>query len=290
MSSSKTYRGRLAPTPSGYLHLGHARTFAIAQKRAQERAGTLVMRIEDIDFERCKPRYTRAAIDDLRSAGFRWNEGFDVGGDFAPYVQSERTDFYKSALLKLIDGNFVYPCDTSRAQIFAAKPSLARKSFEDAESEIIFPIKFRPQNFDCDILKNPFLHTWRFRVAQNKKISFQDGAFGKIEFEGQEDFGDFVVWRKIGVPAYELAVCVDDAAMEITEVVRGADLLVSTARQIMVYEALKLSVPDFYHCKILRSQDGKKLSKTWLSKDDTDKFLIRNSPDAARKFLLECSQ
>lgn len=292
--TARQYRGRLAPTPSGFLHLGHARTFARAIRRARERGGKIILRIEDIDRERCKPEYAKAAIDDLRAAGFSWDEGPDVGGDFGPYVQSLRFELYRRALLNLIRGGRVYPCEVSRSRIreesaaeeaaHAARP----KPFDDAECEPLFPLRLRNaggERLARRAAQNPFSFNWRFAAREGERVRFCDGNFGEMIFEAQKDFGDFLVWRKCGAPSYELAVCADDAAMKITEVVRGADLLLSTARQLLLYRALGLNPPEFFHCRLMRDADGKKMSKSSMRECRAESMLIRNSPEAAGEFL-----
>jgi glutamyl/glutaminyl-tRNA synthetase len=247
------YRGRLAPSPTGYLHLGHARTFWMAQQRAKENGGTLVLRNEDLDSTRFKMEFVPAMIEDLRWFGFEWQEGPDCGGSFAPYNQSERMDVYRAALEKLRAGNFIYPCTCSRKDIRSA----ARAPHAE-DDEVIYPGTCR-QNRKSEIGNRKF--AWRFRVPDGETISFVDGNCGDQRFVAGKDFGDFVVWRGDGVPAYQLACVADDAAMQITEVVRGADLLVSTARQILLYRALGLTPPAFFHCPLWRDETGVRLAK-----------------------------
>ncbi|MGA9778523.1 MAG: tRNA glutamyl-Q(34) synthetase GluQRS [Limisphaerales bacterium] len=261
----KPYRGRLAPSPTGYLHLGHSRTFWMAQERAQADGGTLVLRNEDIDSTRFNLKFVDAMIEDLRWFGFDWQEGPDCGGPFAPYNQSERFHLYRAALEKLRADGFIYPCTCSRKDIRDAA------SAPNAENEEpIYPGTCRskgdrwqvtgdtkPQNSSRGI-RQPSL---RFRVPDGEAISFTDGNFGPQQFVAGKDFGDFVVWRHDDVPAYQLACAVDDAAMQITEVVRGTDLLVSTARQILIYRALRLKPPVFFHCPLMHDQSGQRLAK-----------------------------
>jgi glutamyl-tRNA synthetase len=248
------YRGRLAPSPTGYLHLGHARTFWLAQQRAQANGGTLVLRNEDLDSTRFKMEFVPAMIEDLRWFGFEWQEGPDCGGPFAPYNQSERMDVYRAALEKLRAGNFIYPCTCSRKDIRSA----ARAPHAE-DDEVIYPgtcrtkSVVRHQKSEVGALASGFrppASALRFRVPDGETILFVDGNCGEQRFVAGKDFGDFVVWRGDGVPAYQLACVADDAAMQITEVVRGADLLVSTARQILLYRALGLPPPAFYHCPL----------------------------------------
>jgi glutamyl-tRNA synthetase len=248
------YRGRLAPSPTGYLHLGHARTFWVAQERARAHGGELILRIDDLDSTRFKMEFVDAMLADLRWFGFEWSEGPDVGGQFAPYNQSERMSFYRAALEKLMAGNFIYPCICSRKDIQAA----TRAPHANDDDEPIYPGTCR-QNRKSEIGNRRF--SWRFRVPDGEAISFADGNCGEQRFVAGQDFGDFVVWRGDDVPAYQLACVVDDAAMQITEVVRGADLLASMARQILLYRALGLPVPDCYHCELMVDERGERLAK-----------------------------
>jgi len=264
--SPEKYRGRLAPSPTGYLHLGHAKTFWTAQARAQRFGGELIFRNDDLDRERCRPEFVSAMFEDLRWFGLEWSEGPDIGGKFAPYNQSERMNFYRAALDKLRAGNFIYPCTCSRKDIQAA----TRAPHANDDNEPIYPGTCRnksgewqgmsdkqPQNLSL-AARHPAL---RFRVPEGETISFTDGNCGEQKFVAGKDFGDFVVWRGDGVPAYQLACVADDAAMQITEVVRGADLLVSTARQILLYRALGFTAPDFFHCPLLLDEKGERLAK-----------------------------
>lgn len=278
--NDKRYRTRVAPTTSGLLHIGHARTFLTACARARERNGVVVLRIDDIDFDRCTPQYESAAIADMKSAGVFWDEGGELGGKFAPYRQSERLDFYENALRKLINGGFVYPSYASRSQIREAAALPARR-FDFCDAEPIFPPQMRPTTPPSQSeIENLRTINWRFRVPDGMRVDFFDNASGEHSFVCGEDFGDFLVWRKSGAPSYELASSVDDALMEITEIVRGEDLLLSTARQILIWNALALPVPEFYHCPLLRDEDGKKLSKTSMRKSGELKWLIRARTDS----------
>ena len=252
-SATKKYRGRLAPSPTGYLHLGHAGTFWIAEQRAKKFGGEIILRNEDLDAVRFKMEFAEAMLEDLRWFGFAWSEGPDVGGKFAPYNQSERMDFYRAALKKLEAGNFIYPCTCSRKDI-----QQAVRAPHAADDELIYPGTCR-ENRKSQIGNRKF--SWRFRVPEGETISFADGNCGEQKFIAGKNFGDFIVWRGDDVPAYQLACVVDDAAMQISEVVRGADLLVSTARQILLYRALGLAAPDFFHCELMLDASGERLAK-----------------------------
>ena len=248
------YRGRLAPTPTGHLHLGHARTFWTAQQRAEQSGGTLILRIEDLDRDRCKPQYQKDLIEDLRWFGFCWQEGPDVGGAHAPYRQSERLPVYLDVWKQLSQNRAIYPSPHSRKDV-----AQALSAPHEGDREIIFPTHLRPDNWETT--DEPGSVNWRFRVPDGEAIAFQDLNTGAQLFTAGEDFGDFIIWRKDGFPSYELSVVADDSAMNITEVVRGEDLLMSTAKQILLYRALNLAIPAFYHCPLVRDEKGKRLAK-----------------------------
>lgn len=255
------YRGRIAPSPTGFLHLGHARTFWVAQQRAREHGGSLILRNEDLDPARSRPGFVRAFIEDLEWFGFKWSEGPDVGGPFAPYNQSARTHRYRAALEKLRAGGFIYPCTCSRKDL----QSVANAPHA-ADDEIIYPGTCREKGSKlkvdgCKFGEAATKAHWRFRVPDGEIVSFRDGHFGAQSFVAGKDFGDFVVWRNDDVPAYQLAVVVDDAAMDITEVVRGADLLVSTARQLLLYRAFGFTPPSLFHCPLMLDEHGQRLAK-----------------------------
>jgi len=260
------YRGRLAPSPTGLLHAGHARTFWIAAQRAADRGGRLILRNEDLDPQRCHAELVSAMLEDLRWLGIAWAEGPDCGGGFGPYAQSERRAWYLDAWRKLRDRGMIYPCTCSRKDV-----AQAAGAPNEGDDEPVYPGTCRPraelQSFaPPGRVENPAPHepkgvNWRFRVPDGGGIRFNDLHLGAQCMVAGRDFGDFIVWRRDDVPAYQLAVVVDDAAMRITEVVRGADLLKSTARQILMFRALELPVPDYYHCDLVRDEAGVRLAK-----------------------------
>jgi glutamyl-tRNA synthetase len=250
-------RGRLAPTPTGHLHVGHARTFALAAERARREGGTLVYRTEDLDASRCRPEFAAAAMADLRWLGLDWQEGPDVGGPCGPYVQSERLPWFAVAWRRLQATGTLYPCDKSRQDV--ARALTAPHAEDDAEP--IFPPDLRPAEGLGRELTAPGASNWRFRVPDGETIAFTDALCGPLAFVAGRDFGDFLVWRKDGFPAYELAVVADDQAMGITEVVRGADLLLSTARQLLLYRALGWTAPTWAHAPLIVDAQGRRLAK-----------------------------
>lgn len=262
------YRGRLAPSPTGYLHLGHARTFWIAQQRAEQHGGGLILRSEDLDRARCRAEFVAAMIEDLRWFGLRWSEGPDVGGPFAPYNQSERMEHYVAAFEKLRACGVIYPCSCSRQDVLRALSAP-----HPGEEEPLYPGTCRPivrgrldralrELSECDHQEHPRAGvSWRFHVPEGDTIAFTDSARGPQSAVAGHDFGDFLVWRKDDLPSYQLAVVVDDATMQISEVVRGADLIASTFRQLLLYRALELEAPDFYHCELMLDESGQRLAK-----------------------------
>ena len=307
------YRGRLAPTPSGYLHKGHANTFCIAYSRSinyhdhdidnrkrhrNERSiGKLILRIEDLDFQRCKSHYLNDMLEDLEWIGIKWNEGYNcdnncneqlkfmksckysnnsnnliydllqhinkiTDGDLKSeyinalqsYKQSERLILYKFAWYYLFNKGYIYPSQHSRKDVETALSAphddynkTRSLNIEAADNEVIFPKSLRPEYVknisipennahfpdDIKLLLEPSKMNWRFRVPDMKKINFHDKRCGNQEFTTEVDIGDFLCWRLDGYPSYELAVVVDDILMNITEIVRGEDLLLSTSRQIL---------------------------------------------------------
>jgi glutamyl/glutaminyl-tRNA synthetase len=224
----------------------------MAQQRAQVAKGTLILRNEDLDPERSRPHFFEAMLEDLRWLGLEWQEGPDVGGPFGPYTQSQRHSLYREAWRQLLGGGWLYPCHCSRKDL-----ALAMQAPHDDEG--IYPGTCRPATAQTGEPQSSA--NWRFRVPEGEIVEFVDGLFGPQRFVAGKDFGDFLVWRRDDLPSYQLAVVVDDAAMRITEVVRGADLLKSTARQILLAKALNVSSPAWYHCELLRDEEGQRLAK-----------------------------
>jgi glutamyl/glutaminyl-tRNA synthetase len=263
--SRKEYRGRLAPSPTGLLHLGHARTFWTAYERARDADGVLILRDEDLDTQRARADYAAAMLGDLHWLGIAWQEGPDVGGAFGPYRQSERYGLYREAWERLRAAAWIYPCSCSRRELAASvsaphEDEGARGGVQD-DDEPIYSGRCRPASGGVAEAREPAGVNWRFRIPDGEAIHFADSGVGARSYVAGRDFGDFVVWRRDDVPAYQLACMVDDAAMRITEVVRGADLLKSTARQILLYRALGLTPSAWHHCPLLRDAAGQRLAK-----------------------------
>jgi glutamyl-tRNA synthetase len=246
--------GRLAPSPTGAQHLGNARTYLIAYWAARRSGARLVLRIEDIDSPRIKLWASEQAMEDLRWLGIDWDEGPDIGGPAAPYVQTERRALYHQALQRLIDDQRVYPCICTRKDI---ESSGSAPHFDHEPA--IYPgtcADWTPQ----DPLPPEGSYCWRFRSGR-ELVTFDDEVLGRQACVPTESLGDFPVTQKNGDPSYQLAVVVDDAAMGITQVVRGDDLVASTFRQLELFQALQLPIPSFAHVPLVCGTDGRRLAK-----------------------------
>jgi len=233
------------------------------------------MRMEDLDAERSRAQYADAALEDLRWLGIRWHEGPDQGGPHAPYVQSKRRNLYLAAWRRLLRRGFLFPCRCSRKDLEAALgaphegAAEASDKLEPLDDDPIYPGTCRrnlghtPQlpGPTASEIETPEGFNWRFRVPDGEVVAFEDGNLGLQKFVAGRDFGDFVVWRRDGSPSYQLACVADDSEMGITEVVRGADLLKSTARQILLYRALGLEPPAWFHCRLVVDHNGRRLAK-----------------------------
>lgn len=253
--TSPGYRGRIAPSPTGWLHLGHARTFWTAQQRAQDAKGALIFRMDDLDGPRCTRDFAEAALEDLRWLGLQWQEGPDIGGPFAPYEQSARMQHYIAAFEQMRAAALIYPCKCTRQEVLRALSAP-----HEGEEEPLYPGTCRPPTQSVSSENRAGIN-WRFRVPDGQAVSFCDGNCGEQQAMAGKDFGDFLVWRKDDLPSYQLACAVDDGMMQITEVVRGADLITSTFRQLLIYNALGWMQPEFFHCDLMTDSSGLRLAK-----------------------------
>ena len=256
----------------------------MAAGRARENHGQLILRNEDLDAQRCRPEFVSAMVEDLRWLGIEWSEGPDCGGPFGPYAQSGRREHYLRAWQTLRERGTIYPCTCSRKDV-----GMAAGAPNDVDDEPVYPGTCRAGSSPAAVsgaarlrhrgtdeasvatwveetpgsatTLEPAGANWRFRVSDGEEICFDDRHLGAQRFVAGRDFGDFIVWRRDDVPAYQLAVVVDDAGMRITEVVRGADLLKSTARQLLLFRALGLTAPGYFHCDLVRDEAGIRLAK-----------------------------
>lgn len=255
------YVGRLAPSPTGLLHLGHAATFWTAQKRTRQHGGRLLLRNEDLDPQRSRSEYVSAMLQDLEWLGIQWEP---------PIIcQSARNEAYRAAFERLLSTGLVYPCTCSRRELaqMTQAPHEGPDSRLEPDDEPVYTGRCRPPElsaFSFDAGAN-----YRFRVTHGEVVHFQDLHLGQQAYSPGVDFGDFLVWRRAlthdaedqGLPSYQLACVVDDAYMDVTEVVRGEDLLKSTARQILLQRALNLPTPTYFHTSLLRDANGIRLAK-----------------------------
>jgi len=247
--------GRFAPSPSGRIHLGNILCSLLAWLSARQKDGQVVLRIEDLDIARCPRRYAEQMEEDLRWLGLDWDMGPGTGGPDEPYYQSERTGLYQAAREKLEGMGLVYPCFCTRGELHAA--SAPHRS----DGQVLYAGTCRnltPEEIaEKSRSRAPAL---RLRVPE-ETWGFTDGHMGDYAENLARDCGDFLLCRSDGLFAYQLAVVVDDAAMGVTEVVRGVDLLDSTPRQLYLYHLLDLTPPAFYHVPLLLASDGRRLSK-----------------------------
>lgn len=249
-------RGRFAPSPTGETHLGNAWTALLSWLQVRHNHGSFILRIEDLDPDRSRSEYIRLLLEDLRWLGIDWDEGPDCGGPYQPYIQDQRRDLYEDALQQLIKKGDVYPCFCSRADIRASASAP-----HGLEAVLEYAGTCRHLS-SAEIRKRkqtePYSLRFNFRP---KAITFHDLCYGVQYYEPGKMLGDFIVRRRDGVHAYQLAVVVDDAMMNITHVLRGSDLLVSTARQIALFNAFHWPIPEYAHVPILLGPDGGRLSK-----------------------------
>jgi len=249
--------GRFAPSPSGRMHLGNLLCALLAWLSAKSRGGRMILRIEDLDVGRCPRPYADRVEEDLRRLGLTWDEGGSECGPSAPYYQSDRTAVYQAALERLEKQGLVYPCFCTRAELHAADAP------HREDGQVLYPgtcRRLNPEEAARRVRESGKSPALRLRVPE-ETVSVTDGHLGPYSEYLPGDCGDFLLRRSDGMFAYQLAVVVDDAAMGVTEVVRGSDLLSSTPRQLLLYRLLGLNAPRFYHLPLLLAPDGRRLSK-----------------------------
>lgn len=249
--------GRFAPSPSGRMHLGNVFTALVSWLSAKKQGDKWILRIEDLDPQRSRLEHAKQIEDDLQWLGLNWDEGGIEGiGDHEPYMQSLRDDFYEEALRKLAATGLTYPCYCTRADIMATQAP------HESDGRIVYPGTCRPQKLGgCnDIMISRQMRAIRLFVP-DREIVFTDRLFGPQSVNLSTHCGDFILRRADGAWAYQLAVVVDDALMGVREVVRGCDLLLSSAQQIYLYHLLGLEPPEFAHVPLLCNEAGQRLSK-----------------------------
>ena len=250
-------RVRFAPSPTGLLHVGNARTALFNWMFARANGGTFVLRIEDTDFERSSRESERGILDDLRWMGLEWSEGVEAGGDYGPYRQSERLHIYRAHAVELMSRGLTYRCFCSEEQLKADRsdalkhgraPMYVGRCRDIASADA----RRRVENGEPAVI--------RFRVPQDRTVQFTDLVRGNVAF-GTDVIGDPVLLRSDGIPAYNYAVVVDDALMAITHVIRGEDHISNTPRQLLLYEAFGWTPPAFAHVSLVLGPDHAPLSK-----------------------------
>lgn len=256
-------RGRFAPSPTGAIHLGNVWTALLAWLHARQQGGTFVMRIEDLDPDRSRPQWTAQLLDDLRWLGLDWDEGSDIGGLYAPYEQDRRRARYAEALERLDAQGLIYACYCTRAEVRAAASAPHGVEQREHCPNNCWLLSATERQARESAGRKPCL---RVRMPDDiAPIRFADLCRGEITEHLAQTAGDFVIRRADGVHAYQLAVVVDDGDMAISQVIRGADLLDSTARQIWLHRVLGYTPPVFGHVPLLIDPDGHRLSKRQAS-------------------------
>ncbi|MHB1346166.1 MAG: glutamate--tRNA ligase, partial [Candidatus Humimicrobiaceae bacterium] len=249
---NKEIRLRFAPSPTGYLHIGSARTAFFNWLYAKKKSGKFILRIEDTDLERHREDTVGTILESLKWLGMDWDEGPDIGGDFGPYRQSERLDIYKKYSEKMLDELTAYKCFCTAEQL--------RENRENAlRSDIFYKYDRKCLNLSKDEISSKInageKYSVRILVPQDKTLFFKDNVYGdfKINCSGIEDF---IILRSNGIPTYNFSAAVDDCLMKITHIIRGEDHLSNTPKQLLVYDALNFAYPDFTHLPMILASDG----------------------------------
>lgn len=279
--TTKNVRVRFAPSPTGYLHIGGARTALYSYLYAKATGGKLILRIEDTDLERSERKYEESQIDDLKWCGIDYDEGPDKPGDFGPYRQSERNELYKKHSQELVDKGIAYPCFCSQERLEKLKEELEAKEQAPHYDRVCLKLSKEEVSKKIEAKEE---HVIRFKVPE-KTYSFKDHVRGEVSWPN-DMVGDFVIMRSNGIPTYNFCCVVDDWLMEISHVIRAEEHLNNTLRQLMIYEALSAAPPEFVHCSLLVGEDRQKLSKrhgaTSVSQYRDQEYL----PEALMNYLL----
>lgn len=250
-------RVRIAPSPSGNLHVGTARTALFNYLFAKKNNGKFVLRIEDTDLERSNAAYTQNIYDSLKALGLNWDEGPDVGGEYGPYQQSERFDIYPKYVQKLIDSGHAYECFCTQEELEAEKEDAIKNKKAYIYSEKCRNLTAEQRE---EFIKQGRKPVVRFAVPKDREIVFNDLVKGELKFDSNL-IGDFVIQKSNNTPTYNFAVVIDDMEMKISHIIRGEDHISNTAKQILIYEALGAEVPRFGHLGMILATDRSKLSK-----------------------------
>lgn len=279
--NNKNIKVRFAPSPTGHLHIGGARTALFNYLYARKTGGKFLLRIEDTDLARSSIESEQVIIDGLKWLGIQWDEGIGVGGYHGPYRSTERTDIYKPYIEKLISEDKAYYCYCSPEELEAERQELLAKGEMPRYTGRCRNLSSEQRRTLEAQGRKPSI---RFRVPEDKVISVDDKVRGLVEFESN-GIGDFIIVKSDGIPVYNFAVTVDDYLMEITHVIRAEEHLSNTPRQILIYEALGFELPEFAHVSLILGSDRTKMSKrhgsTWVEQYRGAGYL----PEAIVNFL-----
>jgi glutamyl-tRNA synthetase len=286
MAHDRDIRVRIAPSPTGYLHVGTARTALFNYLYAKGHDGRFILRIEDTDRERSEEQYTRNIYESLRALGLNWDEGPDIGGPFGPYAQSERLPLYREWADKLVASGQAYPCYHTQAELDVEREQARQEKRAYIYSGLCRDLQARrdlaEKPTDDGAARQPSL---RFRIPDNRgTLTFSDCVRGEVAFDTAL-LGDFVILKSDGTPSYNFAVVVDDILMQISQVIRGEDHLSNTPRQILLYEAFGASPPEFAHVGMILAPDRTKLSKRHGAVAVSDYIRQGYLPEAFCNFL-----
>ena len=270
-------RVRFAPSPSGYLHIGGARTALFNWLWARRQGGQLVLRIEDTDQERSSLESVRAILDSMRWLGLDWDEGPEVGGPHEPYFQSERKQLYRDAADELVQSGKAYRCYCTKEELARAREALKA---ENPKAQFVYPGTCRDRTDEPDLP-----HVVRFKSPTEGRTDFDDLVFGAVSTPNSAQ-QDFVIVRTDGFPLYNLACVVDDHAMGITLVARGRDHIGNTAQQVLLFRAFGWELPQFAHLPMMLSRKGEKLSKRHGAVSVREYREKGYTPDAVLNYLV----
>ncbi|CAN0298411.1 unnamed protein product, partial [Laminaria digitata] len=257
-ATGKDVRVRFAPSPTGTLHVGGARTALFNFLQAKNSGGRFILRIEDTDEARSSRESEESMMADLRWLGLDWDEGPDKEGEVGPYRQSERGEIYKKMADKLVEAGWAYPCFCTEEELIAKREQAENKNeapqydgtWRDAD-----PAEVKAK-IDAGVT-----YTYRFKVPKGKRVVIQDLVRGQVAWDAEATVGDFILLRSTGVPVYNFCVAVDDAMMGITHVVRAEEHLTNSLRQCLILDALEFPRPQYAHCSLILGEDRSKLSK-----------------------------
>lgn len=276
-----TVKVRFAPSPTGPLHIGGARSALFNYLYAQSKGGVFILRIEDTDLERSSRQSEKDIIEALRRLNITWNEGIEAGGDNGPYRQTERLDTYKEYTDKLLAAGHAYLCYCTEEELEQERQELSSKG--DTPRYLGRCRNLTQEERDAFEAqgRKPVV---RFRVPEGQQIGINDLVRGKVVFES-DGIGDYIIVKSDGIPTYNYAVVIDDVLMGVTHVIRGEEHLSNTPRQVLIYQVLEVPVPDFAHISLILNNEGRKMSKRDGDTAVIDYFNKGYLPEAVVNFI-----